>query len=158
MPTLAGGAATCEPAWGAPTMGSAMRRKIDRLTTSRRIRRARGAVAGAATLALAFLTGCGGPPPVKDVSNPDPSGKIPAIVQAAKKGDRRVLNQLVKDLDNDDPAVRFYAIRTLEQLTGERLGFVYFDDEVERKPALARWSQWLAGHDPKSPAQADGSK
>ena len=144
MPTLAGGAATCEPARGAPTMGSAMRRNKDRLTTSRRLPRARGAAAGAATLALALLTGCGGPPPVKDVSNPDPSGKIPAIVQAAKRGDRRVLNQLVKDLDNDDPAVRFYAIEGLRRITGQSFGYHYYYGEDERQPSIQLWKQWLA--------------
>ena len=101
-------------------------------------------LAAVMTATAALFAGCGGPPPVKDVSNPDPSGKIPAIVEAAKRGDRRVINQLVKDLDNDDPAVRFYAIEGLRRLTGETFGYKYHDDEDERQPAIQAWKQWLA--------------
>jgi hypothetical protein len=109
-------------------------------------------------LATAIGHGCSAPPRAPDLADPDPALKIPAMKRGVKAGDTKALAQLVKDLDSDDPAVRFYAIRTLEELTGDRLGYVYFDDEVERKPALLRWNQWLAGQDPRSPAQADGSK
>jgi hypothetical protein len=97
-----------------------------------------------AVAAVAWLVGCGGPPPVRDVSNPDPSGKIPAIVAAAKKGDRRVLSQLVKDLDNDDPAVRFYAIEGLRRITGQTLGYHYYYGEDERQSSIQAWKQWLS--------------
>ena len=120
-----------------------MRRNKDRSNFPRRPLWPRGAAA-AASLALAVLAGCGGPPPVKDVSNPDPSGKIPAIVTAAKKGDRRVMSQLVKDLDNDDPAVRFYAIEGLRRITGQTLGYHYYYGEDERQPSVNAWKQWLA--------------
>jgi hypothetical protein len=81
---------------------------------------------------------------VRDVTNPDPSGKIPAIVEAVRKGDRRAVNQLVKDLDNDDPAVRFYAIEGLRRLTGHTFNYRYYDGEDERQPAIQAWKQWLA--------------
>jgi hypothetical protein len=110
-------------------------------------------------LAVALGNGaCSAPPRDPDLNDPDPALKIPAMKRLAKAGDKKAVARLVKELDNDDPAVRFYAIRALEELTGERFGFSYYDDEVERRPALARWNQWLAGQDPKSPAQADGSK
>ena len=125
-----------------------MRRNKDRSILHRRLGRAR-ALAAAATLALGLTAGCGGPPPVRDVTNPDPSGKIPAIVAAVQKGDRRALNQLVKDLDNDDPAVRFYAIEGLRRLTGKTFDYRYFDDASARRPAVERWKQWLRERPPQ---------
>ena len=107
---------------------------------------ARGAAAAGAALVVgaALACGCGGPGPVKDVRNPDPSGKIPAIKTAVEERDRAAVRQLVKDLDSDDPAVRFYSIEGLQRLTGETFAYHYFDDEDERRPAVLRWRQWLA--------------
>ena len=125
----------------------------------RRYRRMRKAFA-LVVLAVALGHGaCSAPPREPDLNDPDPALKIPAMKRLAKAGDKKAVARLVKELNNEDPAVRFYAIRALEELTGERFGYAYFDDEVERKPALAKWNEWLAGHDPKNgPAQADGSK
>ena len=120
-----------------------MPRNTFRSIFPRRLPRAR-ALAAAGAVALALNAGCGGPPPVRHVTNPDPSGKIPAIVEAVRRGDRRALNHLVKDLDNDDPAVRFYAIEGLRRLTGQTCGYRYYDDEDERQPAIQAWKQWLA--------------
>ena len=77
------------------------------------------------------------------VTDPDPSVKIPAIEKAVRTKDRGAVPQLVKDLDSDDPAVRFYANHALEQLTGEKFGYRYFDDESRREPAAQKWRQWL---------------
>jgi hypothetical protein len=93
-----------------------------------------GVVAGA---------GCG-PPPVKDVSNPDPSGSIPAIELAADSRDWQAVGPMVKDLESDDPAVRFYAIEGLRRITGQTFGYHYYEDEAARQPAVDRWKQWLA--------------
>ncbi len=94
-------------------------------------------------LPVLFLSGCG-PGPVRHVGNPDPSGKIPAIKRAVREKDRRSIQQLVKDLASDDPAVRFYAIEGLQRLTGETFNYRYYDDEDSRQPALLRWHKWLA--------------
>ena len=96
-------------------------------------------------LGLALGAGCGGPPPEKKITNPDLSGKIPAIVDAVERRDRRAVAQLVKELEDDDPAVRFYAIEGLRRLTGETLGYRYVDGEDERDQAVKRWQQWLGG-------------
>ena len=74
----------------------------------------------------------------------DPSLKIPAIKMAVSAHDLNACAELVKDLDSDDPAVRFYAIEGLQKLTGESFSYRYYDDEIARKPALARWKAWLA--------------
>ena len=93
-----------------------------------------------------FLTssaGCG-PSPEKKLTNPDPSGKIPAIKRAGRTHDLRAAPQLVKDLESDDPAVRFYAIEALKRLNqGDTLNYRFYDDADQREPAVASWREWL---------------
>ena len=89
------------------------------------------------------LAGCSGPAPEKVVTNPDPSGKIPAYKEAVREHDRKAVRQMVKDLDSDDPAVRLFAIEGLRRLTGETFDYKYYDDEHARRPALKRWQAWL---------------
>jgi len=74
----------------------------------------------------------------------DPLNSIPAIQQAARDKDRRAVPDLVKQLDNDDPAIRFYAISALKDITGETFDYHYFDDKPRRKPAVEKWQQWAA--------------
>ena len=69
---------------------------------------------------------------------------IPAIKMAVSAHDLNACAELVKDLDSDDPAVRFYAIEGLQKLTGESFSYRYYDDETRRVPALKKWQQWLA--------------
>src|SRR3954454_10974391 len=92
---------------------------------------------------LCGASGCG-PGPQKAITNPDPSGKIPAMKEAVRVHDLRVAPQLVKELASDDGAVRFYAIEALHRLTGETFGYVYYHDEAQREPALKKWKDWLA--------------
>lgn len=96
------------------------------------------------TCCLLLLAGCGSGFGPKSVDSDDPSAKIPAIKQAADDKDMSHVAQMVKDLDSDDPAVRFYSIVALEKLTGDNFGYVYYQDEAERAPAVKRWNQWLA--------------
>ena len=56
-----------------------------------------------------------------------------------------MLPVLVKDLSSDDPAVRFYAIRALQKMTGgDAKGYVYYAPEDDRSAAFERWQAWLA--------------
>lgn len=79
----------------------------------------------------------------RSIVDEDPRSKIPAIKRAVREQDRSVVRQLVADLESDDPAVRFYAIKGLHELTGQDFGYRYYADEAERDPALQRWRQWL---------------
>jgi hypothetical protein len=92
------------------------------------------------------LVGCFAREPI-DIKSQDPGVKIPAIKQAVRQNDLSASKQLVKDLDSDDPAVRFYAICALQRLTGEGFGYTYYDDEDARKPAVKRWQAWLASQE-----------
>ena len=100
-----------------------------------------------AAFAVSLGAGCTAPRPPLVVTDPDPSVKIPAFKKAVQKKDRGAVRQLVKDLDSDDPAVRFYAIGALERMTGQQLGYRYYDDEASRAPAIAKWQNWLDGRE-----------
>jgi hypothetical protein len=98
---------------------------------------------------LLILVGGCFQPEKPSLFSPDPSVKIPAM-PTADLNDPKVARQFVKDLDSDDPAVRFYAIKRLEEITGNSFGYRYYDDEIERAPAIAQWKKWLADRDPTS--------
>jgi hypothetical protein len=109
-----------------------------------------------ALLILAIASACGGcdAPPIRPVlTDDDPSVKIPAIELAVQQKDRSAIPVLIKALDSDDPAIRFYANDGLKKLTGQDLGFVYYADEQARQPAVARWQDWLK-HSTDLPAPA----
>jgi hypothetical protein len=86
---------------------------------------------------------CSEPTGPKTVSNRDIAVKVPAMKQAVADHDLGVAADLVKNLESDDAAVRFYAIDALRRLTGEDLGYHYYDDKEQRQPAVARWRRWV---------------
>jgi len=100
-------------------------------------------IAGA-IIACICIGSCTAPRGPLVVTDPDPSIKIPAIKIAVARKDLSTARQLVKDLESDDAAVRFYAINGLRRLTGENFGYLYYEEADERKPALTRWQAWLA--------------
>ncbi|HRK29795.1 MAG TPA: hypothetical protein PLD59_01850 [Tepidisphaeraceae bacterium] len=102
------------------------------------------------SVVFGLMPGCTLPRAERSLIDTDPTAKIPAIKQSAKQSggeaEARSVALLVDELDSDDAAVRFYAIRALRDITGETFDYRYFDDELERKPALAKWRAWLAEH------------
>jgi hypothetical protein len=106
------------------------------------------------------IVGCSAPRGPIEVSNPDPSGKILGMKKAVREHDMKVVRQLIKDLESDDPAVRLFAIHTLEQLTGKREGYDYYADETQRQPAIKKWHEWLAQQEGTAPSgrPADDSR
>lgn len=86
----------------------------------------------------------------KGFDSPEPAARITAAVEAADRGDRSAIPALIGLLDSDDPATRLVAIRSLERLTGETLGYDHAALEAQREEAVLRWVDWL-GH------SADGS-
>ena len=91
-----------------------------------------------------FLAGCSEPTGPKLISNRDLDVKIPAIKRAVESDNKTEIAELVKELDDDDAAVRLYAIEGLQRLTGQDLGYRYYDDREARKPAVERWNKWLS--------------
>jgi hypothetical protein len=91
-------------------------------------------------LALALHAGCA-PRPV-GFDSPDPVGRIDAIARANRTHDRSAIPQLIRLLDADDPVIRLAAIRTLESITGQTLGYRHTDPQWRREEATARWVRW----------------
>jgi hypothetical protein len=119
---------------------------------------ARAAIALSCAALVCLAGGCFGREK-PDIDSNDAALKIPAIKSSVRERRKtiHVATRLVKDLDSDDAAVRFYAIQGLERLTGETYGYRYYDDEIERKPALRQWQAWLArirGETPALPTSA----
>lgn len=111
--------------------------------TSQPIRRFPGRLAISAAC-LAVGGGCFvAPRAPASIDHYDPVVKIPAIKSITRAQDRSAVAQLVRELDNDDPAIRFYASQALSSLTGQTLGYRYYDDELRRRPALEAWRAWL---------------
>ena len=116
-------------------------------------------------LALALSSiACQGTRPKPDVAAREIDAKIPGMKRAGMEHDRAALPGLVKSLDDDDPAVRMFAIVALEKFSRDRFGYEYYLDEEQRKPAIARWREWLkqqqpeAQPEPPQPQQSAQSK
>jgi hypothetical protein len=101
------------------------------------------------------MVGCRPRPPLS-VKNPDPTIKIPAIKDAVRHDKLAAVPQMIHDLNSDDPAVRFFSIYGLRQMTGEDFGYRFYLDEEQRKPAMLQWKQWLesSGIAATQPAEA----
>ncbi len=108
------------------------------------------AAAGLAVLLLAIPAVSGGcrPPRVpypQSFHSEAPEDRIAAIRRAADTRDAAVLGLMVDRLEDEDEAVRFYAILGLERMTGTRLGYDYADDVAQRRRAVMRWREHVAG-------------
>lgn len=64
------------------------------------------------------------------------------MLEVAAANDTSKIPELIAALDSDDSAVRLTAIRTLERLTGQTLGYDYAAPESERRLATDRWVEW----------------
>ena len=114
-----------------------------------------GRIAGCVMLLAVVAAGipaCTAPKEPASVAHDDPSVKIRGMKKAARENDMAAIRQLVKDLDSDDPAVRFYAIHSLNDLTKQDFGYRYYFDEDQRREPLARWREWLTQQETTVPA------
>lgn len=85
-------------------------------------------------------------PAKADFRATDTAARVPAIVSAADTEDEATLVELVHALSDDDPAVRLFAIQSLQERTGQTFGYRYYDSQDKRQAATDRWHQWLADH------------
>ncbi len=110
---------------------------------------------------LLVLAGCGPPrtPYPKALVSEHPEERIGAVKHAAEVKDRSALPALVDRLDDEDEAVRFYAILALERLTGTRLGYDYRAPESRRALAVERWRRFVREPGPAGmPATRPGER
>ncbi|MBI4579259.1 MAG: hypothetical protein HY718_06125, partial [Planctomycetes bacterium] len=98
------------------------------------------------------LGGCR-PPPLAfpaSINSEYPEERVRAVRTAvdypyASAEERRgVMEMLVGRLDDDDDAVRMFAIVALEKMTGTRLGYRYHAPLGERLRAVQTWRRYLA--------------
>lgn len=101
-------------------------------------------IRAAAALLTVLLSGCGPRASEGGFASDNPAARLYAIEQAAAAGDRAAIPQLVENLDSDDAAVRLWAIRALEQITGQRLGYNPYASAAQRRPAVRAWEQAVA--------------
>ena len=93
---------------------------------------------------VAFSLAGGGcmPSTTRGFDSPDPTSRLAAISDAGARGDREAIPQLIEQLESSDPGARLLAIRSLERITGETLGYHHADPWWERAPAVRRWRRW----------------
>jgi hypothetical protein len=89
-----------------------------------------------------LLAGCL-PDPKVGFDSPAPSKRLDAIVQASELEDNDSLVKLVEKLRSHAPAERMFAIRSLEQRTGETLDYDHAATHWQRIAAYNRWLEYL---------------
>ncbi|UCG33639.1 MAG: HEAT repeat domain-containing protein [Phycisphaerales bacterium] len=77
------------------------------------------------------------------LNSSDPQARINAVIEAAERQDEAAVPHLVDLLDDDDAAVRLFAVLALEKITGTRRGYDYAAPAWERGAAVQRWREWL---------------
>ena len=82
------------------------------------------------------------------IAHEDPSICIEAIVLAGRQADRGAIPALIGRLDDDQAEVRMFAIVSLEKITGQRLGYHYYEPSRLRRQGIERWRGWLQGTSP----------
>lgn len=119
-------------------------------------RRARLACCYAASLPL--LVSCCCAARREGLASANPLERARAAAKLARSGDLQAVHQLVDLLEDEDRAVRMYAILALRQLTGTTLGYQYYQSEPERRQAVERWRQALrAGQIPTTGLPSRGT-
>lgn len=103
--------------------------------------RAAGTGAGLLLAGLAGLS-CGSSVQV-GLESPEALGRILAIRQAGEAKNTRAVPLIVDRLEDEDEAVRLYAILALEKITGRRMGYDYAKPPVERAVSVERWRDFV---------------
>lgn len=91
---------------------------------------------------LSTLAACSIPSSEPSFDSTNPADRTRAIAGAARNPDPQHLRGLIAELDSTDPAQRMFAIRTLQRLTGQTLGYRHSAPEAERAEAVERWVDW----------------
>jgi len=95
-------------------------------------------------IAIVSMTSCAGcTSTVANFHGQDSAERIRAIRRAAEGNHRSAIPLIVERLEDDDQAVRFYAILALDRLTGERLGYDYAKPSWKRADAVERWWEYV---------------
>lgn len=80
---------------------------------------------------------------LRDLDSCDPTVRAMAIKWAGDNKLSTAVPQLVGLLQHEDRSVRFYAIESLERITGTDNGFDYKADSEKRAAAIQRWEEFI---------------
>lgn len=101
-----------------------------------------------AAVALHFALGCAGARPFRaQLSSENATERILAVKAAGDARDVHSVPLLVDRLEDDDSAVRFFAIIALEKITGHRFGYDYSRPSNERAASVVRWREFAKNGD-----------
>ncbi|MFP4356410.1 MAG: HEAT repeat domain-containing protein [Phycisphaerae bacterium] len=73
----------------------------------------------------------------------DPHVRKEALVQAVEKNRTQALPYMVAALSDQDRVVRMTAILGLEKMTGQTLGYKYYQSWDQRQQGVEKWKRWL---------------
>lgn len=107
---------------------------------------------------LLVINGAGcriGPEYSVALDSPDPATRIQAIRDTADRRDASAVPLLVDRLEDEDEAVRFYAIQALRRITEEDHGYRYYHPAARRGRAVARWRHSLSNSDGATPSDTE---
>lgn len=93
----------------------------------------------AAVLGLVCAAGCAQPDWRSRLQSEDPLARIDGAIAAGQARDRAAVPLLIDRLEDDDEAVRMYAILALERIEGTTLGYEHWADETERAHMAQQW-------------------
>lgn len=112
------------------------------------------AVAGT-LLMLLGAAGCSPAPRADEATfdSENPAAKLYAIHEAGEEHNAAAVPDLISSLDSDDPAVRLFSIKALEEITGERYGYSAYDPPQNRSVAIDRWVKAYQAGELKTPGQ-----
>lgn len=96
---------------------------------------------GLTVVGLVCLPGCNQSAKRRQLTSPYPLDRVRAAVQLAEAGDTQAVDLLIELLADRDRGVRLYTILALERLCGETYGYNYYDSELLRAAAIARWRE-----------------
>jgi HEAT repeat protein len=91
--------------------------------------------------------------PADDLHDPNPSVRSQAASEVARRGDQRLIPELIELLDDEDGAVRLVAGQALRELTGRDSGYRAYAPEPELRRQVEDWRAWWASR-PASRAPA----
>ena len=104
-------------------------------------------------------TGCAKPWTYQaNINSDDVNERILAIRKAGEEKDRAAVPLLVDRLEDEDSAVRFYAILSLERITGQRFGFDYARSDAARVKSVELWREYLKSPDRALSMERDGQR
>ncbi len=93
-------------------------------------------------------------PGIEDLEDERLTVRIRAIKWAGEEKVEAAVPLLVDRLEEQDESVRFFAIGSLERITGTDQGYDYKSGASQRAEAVKRWRAWLKDRGANSPVSA----